>query len=149
MDCIKPYIPFSEFYNEPLSDFIEMDTDYINYKGTMRIGSQGTSSSRNDSNAAFEKFFSFMAHPFILTPATKTLGLFYDSRLRMYNERRHIQLLQTVAGSQPSPYLKLQVRRDHLIEDTLMRVSINIFIVIKTVFCSVGQCNNFFFFFGF
>lgn len=32
LDCRKPYIPFEEFYNEPLSDAIEMDNDYLNYK---------------------------------------------------------------------------------------------------------------------
>lgn len=32
MDCRKPYLPFSEFYNEPLSDVVEMDRDFANYK---------------------------------------------------------------------------------------------------------------------
>lgn len=32
LDCRKPYIPFEEFYNEPLSDAIEMDNDYLYYK---------------------------------------------------------------------------------------------------------------------
>lgn len=32
LDCRKPLIPFEEFYNEPLSDAIEMDNDYLNYK---------------------------------------------------------------------------------------------------------------------
>lgn len=32
LDCRKPYLPFEEFYNEPLSDAIEMDNDYLNYK---------------------------------------------------------------------------------------------------------------------
>lgn len=33
LDCRKPYLPFSEFYNEPLSDSVEMDRDFANYKG--------------------------------------------------------------------------------------------------------------------
>lgn len=32
MDCRKPFIPFEEFYNDPLSDAIEMDNDYLNFK---------------------------------------------------------------------------------------------------------------------
>lgn len=32
IDCRKPFIPYEEFYNEPLSDAIEMDVDYLNYK---------------------------------------------------------------------------------------------------------------------
>lgn len=32
LDSRKPYIPFEEFYNEPLSDAIEMDNDYLYYK---------------------------------------------------------------------------------------------------------------------
>lgn len=32
LDCRKPFIPFDEFYNEPLSDAIEMDNDYLYYK---------------------------------------------------------------------------------------------------------------------
>lgn len=32
LDCRKPFVPFEDFYNEPLSDSIEMDTDYLNYK---------------------------------------------------------------------------------------------------------------------
>lgn len=33
-DCRKPFIPFEEFYNDPLSDAIEMDQDYLNYKNS-------------------------------------------------------------------------------------------------------------------
>lgn len=51
--------------------------------------------------------FSFMLHSFILTPATKTLGLYYDCRIRMYNERRF--------NSVRTQFLNLKVRRDHII----------------------------------
>lgn len=33
LDSRKPFIPFAEFYNEPLSDAVEMDRDFANYKG--------------------------------------------------------------------------------------------------------------------
>lgn len=32
LDCRKPYLPFSEFYNDILSDAVEMDRDFANYK---------------------------------------------------------------------------------------------------------------------
>jgi hypothetical protein len=35
LDCRKPYLPFSEFYNEPLSDGVEMDRDFANYKSEL------------------------------------------------------------------------------------------------------------------
>lgn len=45
LDCRKPFVPFEDFYNEPLSDSIEMDTDYLNYKsrklGTLIANSSG------------------------------------------------------------------------------------------------------------
>lgn len=121
MDCVQPFLPFSEFYNELLSDYIEMDKDYTNFESAIRIASQGPSSSRTDSKTILDKYFSFMSHPFILTPAKKALGLFYDNRIRMFSERR-ISFLDTITDQAPNPYLKLQVRRDHLIEDTLIRV---------------------------
>lgn len=37
LDCRKPYLPFSEFYNEPLSDAVEMDRDFANYKSELGI----------------------------------------------------------------------------------------------------------------
>lgn len=32
MDCRIPLVPLEEFYNEPLSDAIQMDRDYLSYK---------------------------------------------------------------------------------------------------------------------
>ncbi|XP_044263019.1 ubiquitin-protein ligase E3A [Tribolium madens] len=102
LDCRKPYLPFSEFYNEPLSDGVEMDRDFANYKS--ELGK-----------------FSFMNYPFILTPATKMMGLYFDNRIRMYSERR-ISILQSVTGQPSNPYLRLKVRRDHIIDDALVEL---------------------------
>ncbi|XP_076252231.1 ubiquitin protein ligase E3A isoform X2 [Rhynchophorus ferrugineus] len=102
LDCRKPYLPFSEFYNEPLSDAVEMDRDFANFKS--ELGK-----------------FSFMNYPFILTPATKTMGLYFDNRIRMYSERR-ISLLQAVSGQPSNPYLRLKVRRDNIIDDALVEL---------------------------
>lgn len=50
-----------------------------------------------------------MLYSFILTPATKTLGLYYDCRIRMYNERRFNTIHTQLAGQPSNPYLKLKV----------------------------------------
>lgn len=41
LDARKPYLPFEEFYNEPLSDTIEMDIDFANYKTEISNGEFG------------------------------------------------------------------------------------------------------------
>lgn len=112
LDCRTPLIPFEEFYNEPLSDAVEMDNDYLYYKNmTMDITTR------------LDKKFSFMLYSYILTPATKIIALYYDSRIRMYSERR-ISLFHTQlsGGQSPNPYLKLKVRRDQIIDDALVEL---------------------------
>ncbi|XP_072040522.1 ubiquitin-protein ligase E3A-like [Amphiura filiformis] len=104
LDSRKPLIAFSEFYNEPLNDQIAMEQDFTCYKKE----SEGR--------------FSFLNFPFILTPASKNLGLYYDNRIRMHNERRLTLLSSIVQGDQYNPYLKLKVRRDHVVDDALVRL---------------------------
>nr|XP_012423009.1 PREDICTED: ubiquitin-protein ligase E3A isoform X4 [Odobenus rosmarus divergens] len=104
LDCRKPLIPFEEFINEPLNDVLEMDKDYTFFK------------------VETENKFSFMTCPFILNAVTKNLGLYYDNRIRMYSERRITVLYSLVQGQQLNPYLRLKVRRDHIIDDALVRL---------------------------
>lgn len=105
IDSITPLIPFDDFVNESLNDVVEMDKDFTFFKV----------------NA--ETKFSFQSCPFILSVITKNQGLYYDNRIRMYSERRLTALYSMVQGQQPNPYLKLKVRRDHIIDDALVRVS--------------------------
>lgn len=109
-------MPFLEFYNEPLSDAIEMDRDFGNYRTSEEIQSEPDCAH----SSRYIKF-SFMYYSFILSPATKSLGLYYDSRIRMYSGRR-ISYLQSVVGQPTNPYLRLKVRRDHIIEDALVEL---------------------------
>ncbi|XP_039666026.1 ubiquitin-protein ligase E3A isoform X1 [Perca fluviatilis] len=104
VDSIKPLIPFEEFVNESLNEVVEMDKDFTFFKV----------------NA--ETKFSFQSCPFILDVITKNQGLYYDNRIRMYSERRLTALYSMVQGQQPNPYLKLKVRRDHIIDDALVRL---------------------------
>jgi len=107
LDVRVPMIPLTEFYNEPLNETIEMDQDFSSWK-TKPNGSK----------------FSFMTHPYILNPATKAQALFYDNRIRMYSERRFNMFQHMIGFSQSPPYLKLSVRRDHLIEDALVELEV-------------------------
>uniref|UniRef100_A0A8C9W0H7 Ubiquitin-protein ligase E3A n=1 Tax=Scleropages formosus TaxID=113540 RepID=A0A8C9W0H7_SCLFO len=104
IDCRRPLIPFEEFVNEPLNDVLEMDKDYTFFK------------------VETENKFSFMTCPFVLNAVTKNLGLYYDNRIRMYSERRITVLYSLVQGQQLNPYLRLKVRRDHIIDDALVRL---------------------------
>ncbi|KAA8589731.1 hypothetical protein FQN60_013096 [Etheostoma spectabile] len=104
VDSIKPLIPFEEFVNESLNEVVEMDKDFTFFKV----------------NA--ETKFSFQSCPFILNVITKNQGLYYDNRIRMYSERRLTALYSMVQGQQPNPYLKLKVRRDHIIDDALLEM---------------------------
>ncbi|XP_065079468.1 ubiquitin-protein ligase E3A [Ochlerotatus camptorhynchus] len=116
LDCRKPHVPYEEFYNEPLCDVIEMDHDYLNYKNTTSEGAYFANSTKK---------FSFMLYSFILTPATKTLALYYDSRIRMYSERRLTFLHHQLGGGgqqNGNPFLKLKIRRDHIIDDALVEL---------------------------
>lgn len=112
LDVRHPLIPMEEFYNEPLNETIEMDKDFACWKITA------------DSPGYEKRKFAFMAHPYILNPATKAQALYYDNRIRMYSERR-MNLFQSMMGaSQSNPYLRLQVRRDHIVEDALVELEV-------------------------
>ncbi|XP_028260101.1 ubiquitin-protein ligase E3A [Parambassis ranga] len=104
LDSIKPLIPFEDFINDSLNEVVEMDKDFTFFK------------------VDAETKFSFQTCPFILDVITKNQGLYYDNRIRMYSERRLTALYSMVQGQQPNPYLKLKVRRDHIIDDALVRL---------------------------
>lgn len=125
LDCRKPYLAYSEFYNEPLSDMVEMDRDFANFKSELGWLMDYTFSAvvtKGFNLGIYSGKFSFMNYPFILTPATKTMGLYFDNRIRMYSERR-ISILQAVTGQPSNPYLRLKVRRESIIDDALVEVS--------------------------
>jgi len=112
LDVRVPLIPLEEFYNEPLNETIEMDRDFAYWKMPEHNYSEKTK-------------FSFMSHPFILNPATKAQALYYDNRIRMYSERRMNLFQSMMAGAfQSNPYLKLQIRRDHIVEDALVELEV-------------------------
>ncbi|OWF52883.1 ubiquitin-protein ligase E3A-like isoform X1 [Mizuhopecten yessoensis] len=101
LDSRLPLIAYEDFVNEILNEYVDLEIDY-KYK------------LENESK------FSFMNHCFILTTASKQKCMNFDNRVRMYNERR-TSIQQTVLfGIPPTPFLRLRVRRDHLIDDALV-----------------------------
>ena len=115
LDVRSPLIPQEEFYNEPLNETIEMDRDFANWKMPQEQAMYSGDKHK----------FSFMSHPFILSPATKAQALYYDNRIMMYRERR-MNILHSVmmGGSEINPYLRLAIRRDHIIEDALVELEV-------------------------
>lgn len=119
MDSRVPLIPFAEFYNELLGESLEMDQDYLNYRSWRLLQDQP---SDERAEALSSGKISFMLYPFVLTPAKKALSMYFHSRIMMYSEGR-INILHTHFSGQPAnPFLKLRVRRDHLIEDALIEL---------------------------
>lgn len=106
IDVRKPLIPHEEFINESLNEHIDISTDYAYYQSEQ------------------ENKFSFIRHNFVLTTASKHMSMYFDNRIRMLRERR-TSLLQTIMhGGPPMPYLRIRVRRDHVVDDALVNVSI-------------------------
>ncbi|XP_030227892.1 ubiquitin-protein ligase E3A isoform X1 [Gadus morhua] len=104
LDVRRPVVPFEDFVNESVNEVVEMDKDFTFYK------------------VDADSKFSFQSCPFILNAVTKSQGLYYDNRIRMYSERRITALYSMAQGQQPNPYLKLKVRREHIIDDALVRL---------------------------
>ncbi|KAL8617103.1 hypothetical protein ACOMHN_014273 [Nucella lapillus] len=100
----KPLIPPEEFVNEPLNEHIEIGTDYEYYR------------------AKPEGKFSFMLHSFVLNTASKHMQMYFDNRIRMLQERRSSLLQTLMHGGPPMPYLRLRVRRDHVVDDALVNL---------------------------
>ncbi|KAL5012275.1 hypothetical protein ScPMuIL_010826 [Solemya velum] len=101
VDYRKPLVAYEDFINEPLNDYLEIDVDY-----KYRIDS--------------EDKFSFTDYSFIMTTASKHMSMYFDNRVRMFNERRTSILQTLVHGLPPMPFLRLRVRRDHVIDDALV-----------------------------
>lgn len=120
MDSRQPLIPFSEFCNEVLSEALEMDQDYLNfYNVRMRLADLEV----GGEEVTYAKT-SFMVYPFVLTTMKKTLAMYFHSRIRMYSMGRISMLNHHMQGQPINPYLKLKVRRDHLIEDALIELEL-------------------------
>ncbi|CAG5134325.1 unnamed protein product, partial [Candidula unifasciata] len=104
LNCRDPLIPYEDFVNEPLNDNLDIGVDYTNY----RLES--------------ENKFSFVPYCFILTTASKHTSMYYDNRIRMLHERRTAFVQTLVHGGPPNPFLRVRVRRDHIVDDALVNL---------------------------
>jgi hypothetical protein len=119
---MKSLMPFQEFYNEAINEHLEIKEDFPHWKA--------------------KEGFSFCNYPFILNPTTKSEILKIESMVQM---RHELQVGHLIYVSFPkksrssknypkdafframfigvnSPYLVLEIRRDHIIRDALYQV---------------------------
>ncbi|KAI8387412.1 hypothetical protein BD560DRAFT_382404 [Blakeslea trispora] len=97
----KGYVPYTEFYNDAVNDQLEIKEDFPNFKD--------------------KKGFSFCDYPFMLNPAVKADVLKVESVFQMRHELQDAFFRALFQGVN-SPYLVLEIRRDHIISDTLLQL---------------------------
>ncbi|KAI9298868.1 HECT-domain-containing protein [Neoconidiobolus thromboides FSU 785] len=95
-------VGYEEFYNDVVNEHIEIKEDYPHFR------------SRNG--------FSFCNYPFILNPTTKGDILKVESMFQMRQELQDSFFRALFVGVN-SPYLILEIRRDHIIKDALVQLS--------------------------
>ncbi|KAK3611418.1 hypothetical protein CHS0354_034865 [Potamilus streckersoni] len=103
LDCKEPLVPYEDFVNETLNEYIHIETDY---KYNIENNSK----------------FSFVDHHFILTTASKHTSMYLDNRVRMFEQRISMaaMLQSLIHRIPPMPFLRIRVRRDHIIDDSLV-----------------------------
>ncbi|KAI8332283.1 hypothetical protein BC941DRAFT_505374 [Chlamydoabsidia padenii] len=94
-------VPYTEFYNEAVNDHLEIKEDFPNFKD--------------------HKGFSFCDYPFVLNPVVKADILKIESVYQMRHELQDAFFRALFQGVN-SPYLVLEIRRDHIIQDTLQQL---------------------------
>ncbi|KAI9308061.1 hypothetical protein BJ944DRAFT_124404 [Cunninghamella echinulata] len=95
------FVSYTEFYNDAVNEHIEIKEDFPNYKD--------------------HKGFSFCDYSFILNPVVKADILKIESVYQMRHELQDAFFRALFQGVN-SPYLVLEIRRDHIIEDTLQQL---------------------------
>ncbi|KAG1468517.1 hypothetical protein G6F56_003790 [Rhizopus delemar] len=99
----KQLVSYTEFYNRAVNDQIEIKEDFPNYKD--------------------KKGFSFCDYSFLLNPAVKADVLKVESVFQMRHELQDAFFRALFQGVN-SPYLVLEIRRDHIIPDTLLQLRV-------------------------
>lgn len=108
-DCRRPLVPYEEFVNETLNEYISVETDY-----KFKLESEETPTK-----------FSFFNYSFVLNTASKQASLYMDNRIQMFKERRSSIFQTLVHGMPPMPFLRIRVSRERLIDDALVAVSVS------------------------
>uniref|UniRef100_A0A915J683 HECT-type E3 ubiquitin transferase n=1 Tax=Romanomermis culicivorax TaxID=13658 RepID=A0A915J683_ROMCU len=142
LDCCKPAVPLEEFYNETISDAVELDVDlsrFFKVKENVRVDDFCGKLFFFYFCSGFFNFlilqdedilhlvetnaFSFMIFPFVLIPECKMRSLFYFNRINMQNESRRA-FANFFSGVLTSPYLHLKIRRTDIVHDALAHLEI-------------------------
>ncbi|KAJ3414577.1 putative E3 ubiquitin-protein ligase HTD2 [Chytridiales sp. JEL 0842] len=97
------YVPFAEFYNSTVEDQIKLKEEFPLWKTN-----QG---------------FSFLDFPFLLSSAFKGEVLKVESMTSMRHELQDSFFRAMFIGVN-SPYLQLEVRRDHVVRDAISQLSL-------------------------
>ncbi|KAL7317024.1 hypothetical protein PS15m_003429 [Mucor circinelloides] len=97
----EKYVSYTEFYNDAVNEQLEIKEDFPNFKD--------------------KKGFSFCDYPFMLNPAVKADVLKVESVFQMRHELQDAFFRALFQGVN-SPYLVLEIRRDHIIADTLLQL---------------------------
>ncbi|KAJ3220007.1 putative E3 ubiquitin-protein ligase HTD2 [Dinochytrium kinnereticum] len=96
------YVPFQSFYNPAIEASLNLKEDYPKWKSN-----QG---------------FSFLDSPFLLSTTTKADILKIESMINMRHELQDAFFRAMFIGVN-SPYLQLEVRRDHVVRDAILQIS--------------------------
>ncbi|KAH8548788.1 hypothetical protein BGW37DRAFT_522980 [Umbelopsis sp. PMI_123] len=97
----RRFVKFEFFYNDTLNEQLEIKEDFPQFKD--------------------RKGFSFCDYPFILNSATKADILKVESMFQMRHELQDAFFRALFQGVN-SPYLVLEIRRDHIIHDALYQL---------------------------
>ncbi|KAG2181863.1 hypothetical protein INT44_008679 [Umbelopsis vinacea] len=97
----RRFVKYEAFYNETLNEQLEIKEDFPQFKD--------------------RKGFSFCDYPFILNSATKADILKVESMFQMRHELQDAFFRALFQGVN-SPYLVLEIRRDHIIHDALYQL---------------------------
>ena len=108
-----PLVGAEEFVNEVLNDSVNVREDFIIMKQSQQARLGGATGGGG---------FSFLNYPFVLKPEVKVQGLSWENRLKMQDQGRLTVLQMISGGYRNSPFLKLKINRETLIQDALLQV---------------------------
>lgn len=104
----RPHVHFSFFYHSVISSTrINLQDDYRRWKTAHRSP---------------RRTFTFCHYPFLFDAAAKSRLLHFDAQIQMSLEV-NAAVISSLFGNNQTIVSRLKVRRDHLLEDTLMQIA--------------------------
>jgi hypothetical protein len=100
------FIEPEDFYNDAVNQLVNMKEDYGRWQYWLEERDRRSSAR-----------FSFCAYSFILDAHSKSVIIRSDGERQMSEQFRRNMFAQLLQGGQQNPYLKVKVRREHLLED--------------------------------